>query len=61
MTTAEGPTMRYGEPPLHELLSEPIIQLLAQSDGVSPVELMHLCAEVRERLLGFAISRRDEE
>ncbi len=44
--------MLQGEPPLHELLSEPIIVLLAQSGGVSVEELVRLCQEVRERLIG---------
>ena len=43
--------MIQGELPLHELLSEPIVWLMAQSDGVSVDELKSLCEAVREKLL----------
>ncbi len=42
--------MIQGEPPLDELLDEPIIGLMAQSDGVSLDELKALFEEVREWL-----------
>ena len=42
--------MIQGELPLHELLSEPIVRLMAQSDGVSVDELTSLCETVREKL-----------
>ncbi len=42
--------MIQGEPPLDELLDEPIIGLIAQSDGVSLDELKTLFAVVREWL-----------
>ncbi len=42
--------MIEGEPLLDELLSEPIVRLLAQSDDVSLEELASLCETVRERL-----------
>jgi hypothetical protein len=44
--------MIQGEPPLDELLSEPIVRLLARSDGVSLEELTSLCEAVREKLAG---------
>jgi hypothetical protein len=43
--------MLHGEPPLQDLLSEPIIRLLAQSYGVSHDELVRLCEETRTRLM----------
>ena len=43
--------MLHGEPPLQELLSEPIIILVAQSDGVSVEDLVRLCDEVRTGVL----------
>ena len=42
--------MIQGEPPLDELLDEPIIGLMAQSDGVSLDELRTLVETVREWL-----------
>ncbi len=42
--------MIQGEPPLDELLSEPIIWLIARSDGVSLDELRTLYETVREWL-----------
>ena len=42
--------MIQGEPPLDELLDEPIIGLMAQSDGVSLEELRILFETVREWL-----------
>jgi len=50
--------MLQGEPPLDELLSEPMIVLLADSDGITTEELVRLCAEVRERLRGAAMGSR---
>ena len=41
-----GPGMLHGEPPLQELLSDPIIALVAQSDRVALDELVRLCEEV---------------
>jgi hypothetical protein len=48
--------MIQGEPPLHELLLEPIIRLMAQSDGVSVDELTSLCETVRETLVRASAS-----
>jgi hypothetical protein len=48
--------MIQGEPPLHELLLEPIIRLMAQSDGVSVDELTSLCETVREKLVRASAS-----
>jgi hypothetical protein len=42
--------MIQGEPSLDELLDEPIIRLMAQSDGVSLDELRTLFETVREWL-----------
>jgi spore coat protein CotH len=42
--------MIHGEPPLDELLDEPIIGLIAQSDGVSLDELRTLVEQIREWL-----------
>ena len=50
--------MIQGEPPLHELLSEPIVRLMAQSDGVSVDELKNLCEAVREKLVRASASDR---
>jgi hypothetical protein len=40
------------EPTLDELLSEPIIRLLMDSDGVAPEEVRQLCLAVRRALQG---------
>jgi hypothetical protein len=48
--------MIQGEPLLDELLDEPIIGLLAQSDGVSLDELRALFERVREWLAGGSAS-----
>ena len=48
--------MIQGEPPLAELLAEPIVRLMAQSDGVSSDELTSLCAAVREKLVKASAS-----
>ena len=45
---AGGQGMIQGEPSLDELLDEPIIGLMAQSDGVSLDELRTLFEAVRE-------------
>ena len=45
-----GQSMIQGEPSLDELLDEPIIRRMAQSDGVSPDELKALFETVREWL-----------
>ncbi len=50
-TCAVGLGMIQGEPPLKQLLSEPIVRLMAQSDGVSIAELTSLCETVREKLV----------
>ena len=50
--------MIQGEPPLHELLSEPIVRLMAQSDCVSVDELTSLCEAVREKLVRASASDR---
>ena len=50
-TCAGGRGMIQGEPPIDELLSEPIVWLMAQSDGVSLDELKSLCEAVREKLV----------
>ena len=42
--------MIEGEPPLDDLLAEPIVWLMAQSDGVSLEELRTLYETVREWL-----------
>lgn len=42
--------MIHGEPPLDELLSEPIVRLLARSEGISLEELASLCEAVRAKL-----------
>ena len=42
--------MLIGEPPLEDLLSEPIVALLAESDRVRLDELVRLCEEVRASL-----------
>ena len=42
--------MIEGEPPLDELLAEPIIGLMAKSDGISVDELTALCNTFREKL-----------
>ena len=47
---AGGQGMIQGEPPLDELLDEPIIGLMAQSDGVSLDELRALVEAVRGHL-----------
>jgi hypothetical protein len=39
-----------GEAPLEELLTDPIIELLLERDGIDPAELRRLLASVRERL-----------
>ena len=39
-----------GEPPLEEVLSEPIVLLTARSAGLSAQELRELCERARERL-----------
>lgn len=38
------------EPPLSQLLDDPLTQLLMASDGVDPRALDHLISEVRDRL-----------
>jgi len=55
---AGGRGLIQGEPPLDELLSEPIVRLMAQSDGVSLDELTSLCATVREKLVRASASDR---
>ena len=47
--------MIQGEPPLKQLLSEPIVRLMAQSDGVSIAELTSLCETVREKLVRSSV------
>lgn len=42
--------MTHGEPTLDELLSEPIIRLLMDSDDVTPEEVRELCQTVRAHL-----------
>ncbi len=42
--------MTRGEPTLQELLSEPIVRLLMNSDGVKPEDLGELCRTVRALL-----------
>ena len=39
-----------GEPPLSELLADPVLQLLIERDGVSLDELRKLISDLRERL-----------
>ena len=39
-----------GEPTLEELLSEPIIRLLMDSDGVNPSDVRELCLSIRAAL-----------
>jgi hypothetical protein len=48
--------MIQGEPPPSELLSQPIVRLVAQSDGVSVDELKSLCEAVREKLVRASAS-----
>ncbi len=48
--------MIQGEPPLDELLSEPIVWLMAGSDGVSLDELAGLCEAIREKLVEASAS-----
>jgi hypothetical protein len=48
--------MIQGEPPIDELLSEPIVRLMAQSDGISVDELESLCETVREKLVRASAS-----
>ena len=48
--------MIQGELSLNELLSEPIVRLMAQSDGVSVDELESLCETVREKLVRASAS-----
>ncbi len=43
--------MLQGEPPLDELLSDPVVWLMAGSDGVSLDELASLCEAIREKLV----------
>lgn len=40
------------EPPLSQLLDDPLTRLLMASDGVNPHELDRLISKVRERLAG---------
>ncbi len=40
-----------GEPPLDVLLSDPVVWLMAGSDGVSLDELACLCEAIRETLV----------
>jgi len=39
-----------GEPPLSELLADPVLQLLIKRDGISLDELRRLIDDLRERL-----------
>ncbi len=48
--------MIQGEPPLDELLDEPTVWLMAQSDGVSLDELRTLVEAVREWLIRGSVS-----
>lgn len=46
-----------GEPPLSQVLDDPLTQVLMLSDGVDPRELQYLIREARQRI---AAADRDE-
>ncbi len=45
-----GCGMLHGEPELEEILSEPIVLMVARRDGVSGAQLRALCERIRWRL-----------
>ncbi len=44
------------EPPLEEVVSDPIIQLLMQSDGVSPASLLPLMETIGAKIQEQAVA-----
>ena len=50
LAAAEGAYMRAGlEPPLEEVLSDPIVRALMRSDGVEPAEVRRVLRRAQRR------------